>query len=339
MNSGESRQDGGDKEVAAGSGSAGSGGIGGKQVALRQTNLAELERLLTQRFGAERASGVLGAVAEVLGPGALLVSPLGGEKSSPVEEASAMFARAVSELDDLSMSLNINAAKTHEQVETVTADTLKAHEASASMTGALNQMKSRIQSISRNVSTAAEITNGAATIRTEADSLVRRLGQSSAEIGKITAAITAITEQTKLLALNATIEAARAGDAGRGFAVVAGEVKELAQEISKATESIARMISGVQKDTQGAVSAVGRLGEVIDRITQIQNTLSSEVEQQSEKLQEVGSSISTASEISERINASMEEIAEATKGTAMSAASGISAASERLSEIAAVLKK
>lgn len=89
-----------------------------------------------------------------------------------------------------------------------------------------------------------------------------------------------IAEQTNLLALNATIEAARAGEAGRGFAVVAGEVKQLASQTSKATDSITGRIMSVQRATLDSSQAIQNITLIIGRINQITDGVVGAVEKQ-----------------------------------------------------------
>lgn len=87
----------------------------------------------------------------------------------------------------------------------------------------------------------------------EAAKLIHTLGKRSDEIRRITDIITGIAEQTNLLALNAAIEAARAGEQGKGFAVVADEVRKLAEESSKSSDQISKMIAVIQEETKKAV--------------------------------------------------------------------------------------
>ena len=87
---------------------------------------------------------------------------------------------------------------------------------------------------------------------------IKRLGESSQEIGEIVELISDITEQTNVLALNAAIQAASAGEAGRGFSVVAEEVQRLAERSADATRQIAALVKTIQTDTQDAVGAMER---------------------------------------------------------------------------------
>ncbi len=85
---------------------------------------------------------------------------------------------------------------------------------------------------------------------------IKRLGESSQEIGNIVELINDIAEQTNILALNAAIQAASSGESGRGFAVVADEVQQLAERASSATRQIEGIVKTIQTDTNEAVKSM-----------------------------------------------------------------------------------
>ncbi|SCZ61837.1 twitching motility protein PilJ [Thiohalomonas denitrificans] len=87
----------------------------------------------------------------------------------------------------------------------------------------------------------------------ETSKRIKRLGESSQEIGDTVGLINDIAEQTNILALNAAIQAAMAGEAGRGFAVVADEVQRLAERSADATKQIEALVKTIQTDTNEAV--------------------------------------------------------------------------------------
>ena len=85
---------------------------------------------------------------------------------------------------------------------------------------------------------------------------IKRLGESSQEIGHIVSLINDIADQTNILALNAAIQASMAGEAGRGFAVVADEVQRLAERSAVATKQIEQLVKTIQNDTNEAVNSM-----------------------------------------------------------------------------------
>ena len=92
----------------------------------------------------------------------------------------------------------------------------------------------------------------------ETSKRIKRLGESSQEIGNTVELISDIAEQTNILALNASIQASMAGEAGRGFAVVADEVQRLAERAATATKQIDVLVRTIQTDTNEAVVSMER---------------------------------------------------------------------------------
>ncbi len=129
---------------------------------------------------------------------------------------------------------------------------------------------------------------------------IKRLGESSQEIGDIVSLIDDIAEQTNILALNAAIQASLAGEAGRGFAVVADEVQRLAERSSSATRQIEALVRTIQADTNEAVISMEQTtAEVVRgaRLAQDAGVSLAEIEGVSQTLAELILSISDAAQL------------------------------------------
>lgn len=126
---------------------------------------------------------------------------------------------------------------------------------------------------------------------------IKRLGESSQEIGDIVSLINDIADQTNILALNAAIQASMAGDAGRGFAVVADEVQRLAERSATATKQIEALVKTIQNDTNDAVISMEQTtSEVVRgaRLAQDAGVALEEIETVSANLAELIQNISNA---------------------------------------------
>lgn len=159
---------------------------------------------------------------------------------------------------------------------------------------AAEQLAASIDEITSQVSRSSDIAQSGATEADEASTIFAELGTASDKIGEVVELIQSIAEQTNLLALNATIEAARAGDAGKGFAVVAAEVKNLANQTTRATEDIAGQISGIQESTQNALGAIKHLSGRMKELNEVAASISAAVREQDAATAEIARNVAEA---------------------------------------------
>ncbi|MCC8362389.1 methyl-accepting chemotaxis protein [Lysobacter sp. A6] len=211
----------------------------------------------------------------------------------------------------------------------------------------ITEIAASINQVSRNSAESADVaqrsvqiaTKGAGVVRQtiagmdsirdqiqETSKRIKRLGESSQEIGSIVELINDISEQTNILALNAAIQAASAGEAGRGFAVVADEVQRLAERASNATKRIETLVQTIQSDTNEAVSSMEQTtSEVVAgaRLAEDAGTALGEIEKVSSDLSNLIQGISTAaqqqSSAASNITATMNTIQQITSQTSQGA--------------------
>jgi methyl-accepting chemotaxis protein len=248
------------------------------------------------------------------------------------------LASSSEELSSVSSQMTGSAEESATQANLVSAAAEQVSRNVQTVATGTEEMSASIREIAKNAHDAAGVAEQAVHVAETTSATVAKLGQSSAEIGTVIKVINSIAEQTNLLALNATIEAARAGEAGKGFAVVANEVKELAQETSKATEDIGRRIEAIQSDTAAAVAAITEISGIIAQINDTQSTIASAVEEQTATTNEMGRNVTEAATGSSDIAENITGVARSASDTT-AAASSTSQAADELARMASDLQQ
>jgi methyl-accepting chemotaxis protein len=154
--------------------------------------------------------------------------------------------------------------------------------------GAITQMSSSAQEVTRNAVSAKEFSIQTREKAAEGDGIVEGaissisevqknslalkedmtvLGEHAKSISQIMTVISDIADQTNLLALNAAIEAARAGEAGRGFAVVADEVRKLAEKTMASTGDVSRAVGAIRQSMDKSMAQVDMTVSKVEQTT------------------------------------------------------------------------
>jgi len=240
-----------------------------------------------------------------------------------IQQASASVLAMAQSINDVAK----NAAQSSQVAESQLAAAEKGGQAVQNQIAGMNDIRSQIQETSKRI---------------------KRLGESSLEIGEIVELISDITEQTNVLALNAAIQAASAGEAGRGFTVVAEEVQRLAERSAEATKQIEAIVKTIQADTQDAVAAMEKstvgvvegtklsdaAGQALTEIQRVSGELAELIGRISEQTQMQSASVSDVTRGMQGILKITEETTEGTKQTNVSIGQLTKLAAELRSSVA-----
>ncbi|OLU20478.1 MULTISPECIES: methyl-accepting chemotaxis protein [unclassified Pseudomonas] len=267
---------------------------------------------------------------------------------------------SIDQLRELVATINMTAVQVAGAAQETQATAMHLAEASehqaqeiAGASAAINEMAVSIDQVSANASESSAVAERSVAIANKGNEVVhntitgmdnireqiqdtskriKRLGESSQEIGDIVSLINDIADQTNILALNAAIQASMAGDAGRGFAVVADEVQRLAERSSGATKQIEALVKTIQTDTNEAVISMeqttsevvrgARLaqdaGVALEEIEKVSKTLAALIQNISNAARQQASS---AGHISNTMNVIQEITSQTSSGTTATAKS------------------
>jgi methyl-accepting chemotaxis protein len=138
---------------------------------------------------------------------------------------------------------------------------------------------------------------------------IDELDRQAKGVGELLKLLGEIADRSDLIALNGSLEAVRVGEAGRGFALVAGEMRRLAERVTRTIddarvhvtniEQAGTDVATVMSQSRAFASQTARAARAITKLTKEQSESASQTAQTSAAMAEfVVMSSASASQIS-----------------------------------------
>ena len=306
--------------------------LAGWLVALRTLN--RWERLLRERNRVlrgqtEHLEGLIGRA----GHSAVQVSAASNQLATLSQQLRAMMTEQLASTQEVTATAGQISSNAHELARTMNdVAGVSRHAAQAAGEGraGLQDMQATMEGME---AAAEDITSQLQAIRSRAR-----------KITDVITTITTVADQTNLLSLNAAIEAEKAGELGKGFGVVAQEIRRLADQTAVATLEIERSVEQMMSSVETGVAGIQRFSQdVHEAVTSVRGVghgltrVADRVQELDPRFAEVKEGMDAQEQGARRIRDAMVQLNEASKETASSLATAGDAI-ERLNAAAGELR-
>jgi len=219
---------------------------------------------------------------------------IGEELTSNMNETAAAVNEMTSNIQSIKQRIinqSASVTETHATMEQITQNINKldknvVHQSDnvADSSSAIEEMVANIKSVTntliKNNENVIHLKNASETGKDSVNKVandIQAISKESEGLLEINSVMENIAAQTNLLSMNAAIEAAHAGDAGKGFAVVANEIRKLAENSQKQSNTIKTVLKRIKDNIDKITLSTG---DVLTKFDAIDNSVNVVAEQE-----------------------------------------------------------
>lgn len=197
----------------------------------------------------------------MLGIGILLASTISREVNQSIAQIASSSSEIAATTQQQERISTGQAASVNQTTTTMAELGTATHQTTAQAEASASTARQALELAEEGNDAVEKTVKGINTLKNQVGSIaeqIMHLSERTGQISLVTELVSDVANQTNMLALNASVEAARAGEGGKGFSVVAHEIRKLADQSQKSSETISNLVHDIQAALNSTVMVTDR---------------------------------------------------------------------------------